>query len=159
MKVLVSACILGLNTRYDGKSNTNSYDGGIIKNEKVIDYLKRNRVEFYPLCAEQLGGFATPREPCEIEEGFTARDVLEGKGKILTKSGKDVTNKFLKGCSLVLNFCEEFNITHAILENRSPTCGYSKVYDGSFKGVLHNGKGVLAQLLVDNGIEIIDEIT
>jgi uncharacterized protein YbbK (DUF523 family) len=155
MKVLVSACVLGLNTRYDGKSEKNSYDGKSIKNETLIDYLKGNKIDFYPLCAEQLGGLATPREPCEIEQGFTAEDILNGKGRILTKSGKDVTDNFLRGCNLVLKFCKEFEITHAILENRSPTCGFTKVYDGTFSGNLIDGKGVLAQLLVDNGIEIL----
>jgi uncharacterized protein YbbK (DUF523 family) len=148
MKVLVSACLLGLKTRYDGIDN---------RDQKVIDYLKENNIDFYPLCAEQLGGLATPREPCEIEYGFTAKDVLKEKAKIYTRSGKDVTEKYLKGAKLVIDFCKRFNITHAILQPRSPACGYPVVYDGQFKGNLKEGNGLLAQLLIDNGIEIIDD--
>jgi uncharacterized protein YbbK (DUF523 family) len=149
MKVLVSACLLGLNTRYDGKST---------EDQTVIQYLQNKNIDFYPLCAEQLGGLSTPREPSEIEEGFTAKDVINGKAKVLTKSLRDVTKEFLKGANLVLDFCKRFNITHAILQERSPSCGYTKVYDGTFEGTLKDGHGILTQLLIDNGIQIIDNL-
>lgn len=145
MKVLVSACLLGLNTRYDGKNT---------KDESVIEYLKKNNIKFFPLCAEQLGGMATPREPSEIEKGYTSKEVLDGRAKVYTKSGVDVTEYFVKGAYLVLDFCKEFGITHAILQDRSPSCGYSKVYDGSFSGNLLDGSGITAQLLKNNGIDI-----
>lgn len=147
MKVLVSACMLGLNTRYDGENT---------KSKGVLEYLKKKDVQFFPLCAEQLGGLCTPREPSEIEKGFTAKDVIEGKAKVLTQSGKDVTSNFINGAKLVLKFCKEFDITHAILQDRSPSCGYSKIYDGTFSGEKINGRGVLAQMLKDNGIKILD---
>jgi len=147
MKVLISACLLGLNTRYDGKST---------KDKKIIEYINSKDNEVFPLCAEQLGGLSTPREPSEIEEGFTSKDVIEGKGKIYTKSGVDVTKFFLKGAYQVLNFCKEFNITHAILQDRSPSCGYSQIYGGTFKGNLVEGTGITAQLLIDNGIKILE---
>ena len=146
MKVLISACLVGLNSRYDGKSK---------RKKKVMEYLNKRDIEFYPLCAEQLGGLCTPREPSEIEQGRTAKEVLEGKAKVLSKSGEDVTQNFISGANEVLNFCKEFNITHAILQDRSPSCGYSKVYDGSFSGKIINGYGVLTQLLEDNGIVIL----
>lgn len=146
MKVLVSACMLGLDTRYDGKNT---------KNEEVLEYLKKKEVQFFPLCAEQLGGLSTPREPSEIEEGFTAKDVLDGKAKVLTKSGEDVTVSFIKGAHLVLNFCKEFEITHAILQDRSPSCGYRKVYDGTFSGSIVSGNGILTELLKENGIVLL----
>ena len=146
MKVLISACLVGLNSRYDGKSK---------REKKVMEYLNKRDIEFYPLCAEQLGGLCTPREPSEIEQGRTAKEVLEGKAKVLSKSGEDVTQNFISGANEVLNFCKEFNITHAILQDRSPSCGYSKVYDGSFSGKIINGYGVLTQLLEDNGIVIL----
>ncbi len=149
MKILVSACMLGFNTRYDAKNK---------RNETLIEYLRENKIEFYPLCAEQLGGLPTPREPSEIEKGYTAKDVLDGRAKVLAKSGEDLTEEFLNGAYLVLDFCKEFNITHAILQDRSPSCGFSEVYDGAFNGELIEGKGVLAQLLEDNGIEIIEDL-
>ena len=76
MKVLVSACMLGLNTRYDAKNK---------KDERLIEYLKRKNIEFFPLCAEQLGGLSTPRQPSEIEKGYTSKDVLEGRAKVISK--------------------------------------------------------------------------
>ena len=150
MKLLVSSCVLGLPTRYDGNGEFN-------KDEKLIDILIKKNIFFIPLCAEQLGGLETPREPTEIEKGFTSKDILSGKGKILTKSGKDLTEKFLKGAHIVLEFCKGYEITHAVLAQRSPSCGYSKVYDGSFEGKLIEGKGILAQLLEDNGIRIVED--
>lgn len=146
MKVLVSACLLGLNTRYDG-TNT--------KDNKVIDYLKDKDIEFYPLCAEQLGGLCTPREPSEIEPGYTAKDVINGKAKVYNKVGEDVTEEFVSGAKLVLDFCKRFNITHAILQDRSPSCGYSKVYDGTFECNLIDGNGILTEMLKENDIEIL----
>lgn len=146
MRVLVSACLVGLNTRYDGKNT---------KSNEVLEYIKSNKIEFFPLCAEQLGGLETPREPCEIENGYTSKDILDGKGRVLSKSGKDLTEYFLKGAYLVLEFCKEFNITHAILQDRSPSCGYTKIYDGGFSGNLLDGRGITAELLIQNGVEVV----
>lgn len=149
MKVLVSACLLGLNTRYDGKSK---------KSETLIQYLTENEIQFFPLCPEQLGGLCTPRPACEIESGFNATDVINGKAKILTNDGEDMTDSFLKGANLVLDFCKRFEITHAILQEKSPSCGYSRVYDGTFTGILKEGSGILTQLLKDNGITIVEDL-
>ena len=146
MKVLVSSCMLGLPTRYNGKSK---------ENKQLIQILKKKNIEFIPLCSEQLGGLCTPREPQEIETGKTAKDVINGKAKILTKSGKDITEAFLKGANIILSFCREFNIKTAILEERSPSCGVTKVYSGKFDGKLIPGRGVLAELLIQNSIEVI----
>lgn len=147
MKILISACLLGLNTKYSGESN---------RNDSLIGYLNKNNIEFYPLCTEQLGGLTTPREPSEIESGYTAKDIINGKGRVLTKAHRDVTKEYLKGANNILNFCKEFNITHAILQERSPSCGYTKVYDGTFRNKLIPGVGILTQLLKDNGIKIIE---
>ena len=146
MKILVSACLLGLNTKYSGESNLD---------DSLIKTLKEKNITFYPLCIEQLGGLTTPREPAEIEKGHSSADVLEGQAKVLTKSGKDVTEQYVKGAKSVISFCKRFEITHAILQERSPACGYTKVYDGTFSGKLIAGVGILTQLLIDNHIQII----
>jgi uncharacterized protein YbbK (DUF523 family) len=138
--------LLGLKTRYDAKDNTDN---------KVAEFLEREDLQFYPLCTEQLGGLKTPREPSEIEKGYTAKDVLEGRAKIYTRSGKDVTKNYIDGAYQILKFCKKFGINKAILQQRSPSCGYGKVYDGCFSGNLKKGNGLLAQLLVDNGIDIL----
>ena len=146
MKVLISSCMLGLPTRYDGRNK---------ENKQLIQVLKKRNIEFIPLCSEQLGGLCTPREPQEIEPGKTARDVIDGKAKVLTKDGRDITEAFLKGANIILSFCKEFNIKTAILEERSPSCGVTKVYSGKFDGKLILGRGVLTELLTQNGIKVV----
>jgi len=147
MKVLISACLLGFNTRYDGKSK---------EDRELLKELLDKGIEFFPLCPEQLGGLPTPRESSEIEEGFTARDVIEGKARVVTKSGLDVTENFLRGANLVVDFCKGVNITHAILTDRSPSCGYREVYDGTFTGELKRGRGILGELLEENGVVLLE---
>ena len=149
MRLLISACLLGLKTKYNRESN---------EDIKLIEYLKDKSIEFYPLCAEQLGGLLTPREPCEIEKGSTSKEVLKGRGRVLSKSGKDCTENFVSGAKEVLNFCKKFEITHALLQKRSPSCGLSQVYDGTFAGKLIEGNGVLAELLIQNGIVVVDSV-
>ena len=117
MRIIVSACLLGMNTKYNGGNN---------RNNKVVTFLLKNNHFFIPLCAEQLGGLPTPRLPAEIEEGYTSKDVLDGKAKIVNQEGVDVTKQFIKGAKEVLKICKRFNITHAILQDRSPSCGYTK---------------------------------
>jgi uncharacterized protein YbbK (DUF523 family) len=149
MKILVSACLLGFNTRYDGESK---------KDRELLKELLDKGVEFFPLCLEQLGGLPTPREPSEIEDGYTARDVIDGRGKVVTESGLDVTENFLRGANLVLDFCKEVGITHAILKDKSPSCGYREVYDGTFKKELKKGRGILAELLEEGGVKILENL-
>lgn len=138
MRILVSACLLGMNTKYNGDNN---------RDNRVVSFLLKNNYFFIPLCAEQLGGLPTPRSPAEIEKGFTSKDVLEGKAKIKNKDGEDVTNLFINGAKSVLSICKEFGITHAILQDRSPSCGYTKIYDGTFENNLILGNGILTELL------------
>ncbi len=147
MRIIVSACLLGMNTKYNGGNN---------RDNKVVTFLLKNNHFFIPLCAEQLGGLPTPRLPAEIEEGYTSKDVLDGKAKIVNQGGVDVTKQFIKGAKEVLKICKRFNITHAILQDRSPSCGYTKVYDGTFKNNLIVGNGILTELLKENNIEILE---
>lgn len=149
MRLLISACLLGLNTRYDGHST---------KDENLFKLLNSKEIFFLPLCAEQLGGLPTPREPAEIEKGYTAKDVLNGRARVFTKSGKDVTEEYLCGTRQVREMCKRFNITQAFLQERSPSCGFTVVYSGDFSGTLIPGRGILTQLLVDNHIKIIKDI-
>jgi len=145
MKVLISACLLNLPTRYEGLA--------MVK-EDLIKKLKEKDISFVPLCSEQLGGLCTPREPAEIEPGKTAKDVIDGNAKVITESGKNITKPFLKGANIILNFCKEFNIKEAVFEERSPSCGVNIVYSGKFDGELIPGKGVLTELLTQNGIKV-----
>lgn len=149
MKVLISACLLGLNTKYSGNNNIDI---------SLVDYFSQNSIEFFPMCPEQIGGLKTPRQACEIEKGFNSKDILNGNGRILSKDGRDYTKNYLSGALQILEFCKTFKVTHAILQPRSPSCGFSEVYDGTFMGSLIEGNGILTQLLIDNGIKVVKGI-
>jgi len=145
-KILISSCLVGINCRYDSKPNTS---------DKLLDLVKDGKAIF--MCPEQTGGLSTPREPAEIELGKNARDVLEGNGKVITKSGKNVTKEYIEGAQATLNLCKNLNVTVAILKARSPACSSSSVYDGTFSGSKISGNGITAELLKQKGIEVYDE--
>ena len=132
---ICSACLLGVICRYDGKSKPN---------EKVINLIGKEVL--IPVCPEQLGGLATPREGVEL------------KGKMaITKLGKDVTKNFTKGAEQVLNIAETLGIKEVILKQRSPSCGCGQIYDGTFSGKIIKGDGITAALLKKNGIKVVLE--
>ncbi len=134
-KILVSACLLGTNCKYDGKNNIN---------EKVIEYLKDKEV--IPVCPEILGGLSTPRQPAEVFNN-----------KVITKDGKDVTKKYIKGAEETLYIAKLLNIKKAILKSNSPSCGNYKIYDGTFRHNLIDKAGITSELLMNNNIEILNE--
>ncbi len=137
----VSACLAGLCCRYDGLCT-----GA----EDVIAAVGRG--EAVPLCPEQLGGLPTPREPSEIEAGFSGGDVLDGKARVLTASGKDVTACYLRGAKEALKLCVLIGAKRAILKANSPSCGCGSIHAGRFDDALTGGDGVTAALLKRNGI-------
>jgi len=130
--IIVSACLAGLKCRYDGKDNACT---------KVIDLIKNGCA--IPLCPEQLGGLATPRTPAEIINN-----------KVIDSDGIDVTENFLAGAEETLKLAELINCKEAILKQRSPSCGFGQIYDGTHSGILISGNGITAQLLHDKGISV-----
>lgn len=138
---LVSACLLGVNCKYNGKNN---------KNDKIIEFLKDK--EFIMVCPEQLGGLSTPRIPCEIINGEDNKDI-----KIINKEGTVLTENFLKGANEVVKIAKNYNIKKAILKAKSPSCGKNLIYDGSFTGTLIKGDGITTKLLKKNKIEVFTE--
>lgn len=143
--ILVSACLAGINCKYNGKNN---------KIESVVDLVAQGRA--IPVCPEQLGGCPTPRQVAEISGG-TGADVLEGRARVVLIDGNDVTAEFLKGAREVLNIAELTGAKKAILKSKSPSCGCGRIYDGTFSGKLKEGNGVTAELLLRNGIKVIIE--
>ncbi|NPA73937.1 MAG: DUF523 domain-containing protein [Epsilonproteobacteria bacterium] len=139
-KVLISACLVGENVKYNGKNNK-------LSNLKELG----DKFELIPFCPEVEGGLPTPRPPAEI--------VSFNPLKLINKEQKDVTKYFLKGAKKCLKLCREQNIKKAILKANSPSCGRDFVYDGTFSGKLTKGKGVTADLLEKNGIEVFCEKT
>ena len=143
--IIVSACLCGINCKYDGGNNSD---------ERVLRLLKEGKA--IPVCPEQLGGQETPRAPHEIVNG-NGRDVLDGKAKILGPKGDDVTSEFLKGAYETLKIAQICGASIAILKARSPSCGTHEIYDGTFSGVKRAGNGVTAELLLEGGIKVFTE--
>ncbi|MGN0467519.1 MAG: DUF523 domain-containing protein [Acutalibacteraceae bacterium] len=131
----ISACLCGVNCRYDGKSKPN----------KEVTELY-NQGDAILICPEQAGGLSVPRPPCEIKNG-----------RIISKNGQDLTEAYLRGSQKVLEKCLEYGVEKAILKQNSPSCGTKHIYDGTFRGKLIDGEGVTAKLLRENGIEVFGE--
>lgn len=142
---IISACLCGINCKYDGSNNLNPY---------FLDLLARGN--FIPVCPEQLGGLSTPRTPCEIAGG-TGLDVITGKAFTYTSDGRDVTEAFLKGARETLSIVLNAGVEEAILKSRSPSCGSGIIYDGTFTGNVINGDGVTTALLKQHGIKVWNE--
>ena len=143
--ILVSACLVGQNVRYDGDNSLNEKISRLMDEGKAI-----------AVCPEVFGGLTTPRRPAEIEDG-DGYDVLAGKSKIIDTSGSDVTAQFLKGAYETLAVFKEHQPSMVILKENSPSCGSSNIYDGSFTGNKIQGAGVTTALLQKNGIKVISE--
>jgi uncharacterized protein YbbK (DUF523 family) len=134
---IVSACLLGVACRYDGKSKPDS---------RVIFLLQQGKA--IPVCPEQLGGLPTPRVPAERQGDL-----------VITRDGQDVTLQFRRGAEEVVRIAKLAGCRRAILKARSPSCGQGQIYDGSFSGVLTEGEGVCAALCRENGIQVVTEDT
>lgn len=141
MKIVVSACLLGGKCKYNGGDN--------LCRPLVEALAKRDDVEAIPVCPEVAGGLSVPRSPAEI--------VGE---RVLTRDGEDVTAAFSAGAQVELDRLrsdiEAGEIACAVLQSRSPSCGVSHVYDGTFSGVLVPGQGLFARALQDAGVRTID---
>lgn len=135
MKILVSACLLGVPCRYDAKSKPD---------ERVIALSKKH--ELIPVCAEVLGGLETPRIPAEI-----VRD------KVLRRDGVDVTREYHSGAQRVLDIAIQNSCKIAILKSKSPSCGKGEIYDGTYTKTLKDGNGICADLLMKNNITVLTE--
>lgn len=140
--VLVSACLAGFPCRYDGKSQPHPEVMRLIAAGLAI-----------PICPEQLGGLPTPRSAAEIIGG-DGHDVLAGKARVMNVADEDVTEQFVRGAEIVADLAQLCGATVAILQERSPSCGTSKVYDGSFSRQLRPGQGVTAAKLAQLGLEV-----
>ena len=135
--ILVSACLLGICCRYDGRANPN---------EKIQQLLNREDVTLIPVCPEQLGGLSTPRVPSE-----------RIADRVFNRLGEAVTDNFIRGADASLQIARLNNCRTAILKERSPSCGCGRIYDGSFSGTLKEGNGITAEILIADGIRVYGE--
>ncbi len=134
--LLISACLLGYCCRFDGSNN-----GPIPE----LMQLKR-RYHLIPICPEQLGGLKTPRLPAE-----------RLGDRVVTNEGTDITAAYERGAREALRMAKLFDCTNAILKSRSPSCGPTEVYDGTFTHTVVQRPGTTAELLTQNGVSVIDE--
>ncbi|MCB2299680.1 DUF523 domain-containing protein [Clostridium tagluense] len=143
--IIVSACLCGIDCKYNGGNNLDV---------RVLKLLKEGKA--IPVCPEQLGGQETPRAAHEIVNG-NGSDVLKGKARILGPEGDDVTQQFIKGAYETLKIVEATEASIAILKARSPSCGTFQIYDGTFSATKREGNGVTAELLLSKGIKVYTE--
>lgn len=142
--ILVSACLLGLLTRYDGKTK---------RHEGILNYLQKERLIPVPICPEQLAGLPTPRPATRFETG-DGEAVLDGNGRAVNTRGDVVNQLFLKGAVETMKIARLAGCREALLKERSPSCGVRQVYRGE---EIVSGKGVTAALLERNGMRIFSE--
>ena len=133
--ILVSACLLGENCKYNGGNN---------KNEAVLRFLEGK--EYIAICPETFGGLKCPRLPAEI--------VGE---KVILKDGTDVTEAFLIGADITVEMAKKCGATEAILKESSPSCGCNMIYDGTHSGKKISGMGIAAKKLFEMGISVKSE--
>lgn len=138
--VIVSACLAGVNCRYDGGNS------GLARVREMAA-----SGGALPLCPEQLGGLSTPRAPSEIFGG-DGWDVLDGKAFVLNSEGGDVTSCYLKGSREVLKIAGLVSAEEAVLKEKSPACGCRFICRG---GEPADGAGVCAAMLIKSGIRVI----
>ena len=134
-RILISACLVGDNVKYDGGNN---------KNPLISKLLEK--YELVPFCPEVEGGLPIPRHPCEQRGEQVVNDLDEDK-----------TDEFNRGADLALNICLYLKITKAILKERSPSCGVHSIYDGTFSHKVIDGSGVTTALLKRKGITVYSE--
>lgn len=142
--ILVSACLLGLPTRYDGKSKLSP---------AVMDYLQRENLLPVPVCPEQLAGLATPREQTFFQAGC-GPDVLTGRGQVVSATGRSMNEIFCRGARMTLQIGQVSGCRRALLKERSPSCGVHLVYRGEARVP---GTGVTTALLIEEGFEVLSD--
>ncbi len=139
--IMVSACLLGVRCRYDGKDASCA---GLINFASSFPFI--------PFCPEQLGGLSTPRSPARIWGG-DGRDVLLGKARLINALDKDVTDAFKNGAEESLALARLANSSLAIMKDKSPSCGLRTPYCETPTGL---GSGVTTALFESRGIRVFE---
>ena len=133
-KIVVSACLMGRNCKYNGGNNYN---------EKLVQMLQDKEV--IEVCPEVAAGMPVPRPTVEIFNG-----------RVIREDGSDWDTVYRKGVDTVMEQLEDEDIEYAVLQSRSPTCGVKQIYDGTFSKTRVDGQGLLAEALAKRGIKLID---
>ncbi|MEG1504065.1 MAG: DUF523 domain-containing protein [Enterococcus sp.] len=141
----ISACLGGIACRYDGRSNESPLLKELVATDQAI-----------VVCPEVLGGLPIPRIPAEIQggDGF---DVWNHHAKVIDKNGLDVTEAFKEGAILAFEQLQHLQVTELILKEKSPSCGSTMIYDGSFSGNRIKGVGVATAYFIQKGLTVYSE--
>lgn len=145
-KVLVSACLMGHLVKYNGAL--------VPVHERLIEWNDKGLI--LPFCPEVEGGLPVPRPPAEITGG-EGTDVLHERAKVVRRDGVDVTENFILGARKAADLIKTYSISLAIMKDGSPSCGSTRIYDGTFTGTSIQGKGVSAALLENLGVRVFTE--
>lgn len=133
MKILISACLLGVKCKYDGGSNEQTELRRLLEGH-----------ELHTVCPEMLGGLPSPRKPAELRNGLA-----------LCEDGASVDDAFRSGARAGLALARRLQPELVILKSLSPSCGSGAVYDGSFSHVKVPGDGIFAALLKAEGFRVL----
>ena len=134
-KILISACLVGDNVKYNGGNNLSPKIDALLEKYELI-----------PFCPEVEGGLSIPRTPAERKDG-----------RVINQDGEDVTDAYYKGAELAFNICLYLKIKKVILKEKSPSCGSKIIYDGTFAHKEIPGMGITAEYLKEKGIEVYSE--
>lgn len=134
--VLISACLMGLKCRYDGKS------ADFPSSDRL-----REHFNLIPFCPEVASGLSIPRQPMELKD--------EG---VIDAKGNDYTEYFQRGAQMILTLAQEKHCSVAILKEYSPSCGVNRIYDGTHSAIKINGSGLAARMLQENGIKVYSDL-
>lgn len=140
--IVVSSCLAGIACRFDKTAKPNDEIIALVKSGAALH-----------ACPECLAGMKRPSPPSEISGG-DGHDVLDGRACVYNNKSENVTASFVEGAHRFLEFVKKHSAECVILKSNSPSCGVSRIYDGSFSGVLKDGCGVTAALLMENGIAV-----
>jgi uncharacterized protein YbbK (DUF523 family) len=142
--ILVSACLLGLLSRYDGRTK---------HHDQVLDFLRRNNLRPVPVCPEQLAGLPTPRAKTFFLSG-SGTEILDGNGRMVQKSGRDMNTLFIRGAEETMKVVRLTGCRQALFKEGSPSCGVHRVYR---EEAIVQGQGVTTALLRRNGLRVFSE--
>lgn len=145
MKTAISACLAKQKVRYNKKAClTNKY----------------NPEDYFLICPEVMAGLGIPRNPIEIKGKVITNsydDLVSGQIKVVDQQGNDYSQQLLQGVNKTLQQILDNGVSRVILKSKSPTCGSGLIYDGTFTSKLIIGNGILTDLLIKHGIEVVCE--
>jgi uncharacterized protein YbbK (DUF523 family) len=141
-RVVVSACLAGVACTHEAGAKTRDWAVRLVAEGRAV-----------LVCPEVAGGLPIPRPAAEMRGG-DGGDVLDGRARVVSEDGDDVTDNYVRGAEKARDAARAAGATLAILKARSPSCGCARVYDGTFSGMLKDGDGVTAAMLKRDGVNV-----